>query len=170
MYTSMHSAVCFVCLVCFFVGTLAVCVCVRTSKIVASLEANAADLGERIKRCRLDALRENRQGQKRAALAHVRRMKHLQTARDKRLSSLYTLETALDQVGLLFFRQVRQTVFACVPREARVRRVGRGWTGFVSTQPHEQLKGTATLVGLGGTVITTAGQVADALSGEVNQT
>lgn len=43
---------------------------------------------------------ENRRGQKRAALVHLRRMKQYQAARDKRLSSLLTLETALDQVGI----------------------------------------------------------------------
>ncbi|CAM9656553.1 unnamed protein product [Scytosiphon promiscuus] len=68
---------------------------------VASLEASALDLGQRIQRLKLDALRENRQGQKRAALVHMKRMKQLQSAREKRLSSLFTLETALDQVKQL---------------------------------------------------------------------
>ncbi|CAM9552314.1 unnamed protein product [Ectocarpus sp. 4 AP-2014] len=68
---------------------------------VASLEASASDLGLRIQRVQQDALMENRRGQKRAALVHVRRMKQYQAARDKRLSSLLTLETALDQVKQL---------------------------------------------------------------------
>ncbi|CAN0081789.1 unnamed protein product [Ectocarpus sp. 6 AP-2014] len=68
---------------------------------VASLEASASDLGLRIQRVQQDALMENRRGQKRAALVHLRRMKQYQTARDKRLSSLLTLETALDQVKQL---------------------------------------------------------------------
>lgn len=58
------------------------------------------DLGRRIQGSRLEALRENRQGQKRAALVHLRRMKQFQAARDSRMSSLYTLETSLDQVRL----------------------------------------------------------------------
>lgn len=65
---------------------------------VASLQACTLDLGKRIQGSRLEALRENRQGQKRAALVHMRRMKQFQTARDGRMSSLYTLETSLDQV------------------------------------------------------------------------
>lgn len=69
-----------------------------SSREVASLEASASDLSRRIQRARQDALRERRQGQKRAALVHLGRMKQFQAARDKRLSSLYTLETALDQV------------------------------------------------------------------------
>ncbi|CAB1121485.1 unnamed protein product [Ectocarpus sp. CCAP 1310/34] len=68
---------------------------------VASLEASASDLGLRIQRVQQDALMENRRGQKRAALVHLRRMKQYQAARDKRLSSLLTLETALDQVKQL---------------------------------------------------------------------
>ncbi|CAN0067038.1 unnamed protein product [Pylaiella littoralis] len=68
---------------------------------VASLEANASDLLQQIRRAQEDALRENRQGQKRAALVHLRRMKQFQAARDKRLSSLYTLEAALHQVKQL---------------------------------------------------------------------
>lgn len=74
-------------------------VVLRSHQAVASLEASALDLGQRIQRLKQDALRENRQGQKRAALVQMRRMKQLQGARDKRLSSLFTLETALDQVG-----------------------------------------------------------------------
>lgn len=69
---------------------------------VASLEANASDLLQQIRRAQEDALRENRQGQKRAALVHLRRMKQFQAARDKRLSSLYTLEAALHQVGCVW--------------------------------------------------------------------
>ncbi|CAM9396784.1 unnamed protein product [Ectocarpus sp. 8 AP-2014] len=68
---------------------------------VARLEASASDLGLRIQRVQQDALMENRRGQKRAALVHLRRMKQYQAARDKRLSSLLTLETALDQVKQL---------------------------------------------------------------------
>ncbi|CAM9224017.1 unnamed protein product [Ectocarpus sp. 12 AP-2014] len=68
---------------------------------VASLEASASDLGLRIQRVQQDALMENRRGQKRVALVHLRRMKQYQAARDKRLSSLLTLETALDQVKQL---------------------------------------------------------------------
>lgn len=68
---------------------------------MASLQASASDLGRRIQRARQDALRERRQGQKRAALVHLGRMKQFQAARDKRLSSLYTLEAALDQVRFL---------------------------------------------------------------------
>lgn len=70
----------------------------RSCKAVGSLEASAIDLGQRIQRVKQDAVREKRHGQKRAALVHMRRMKQLQGARDKRLSSLYTLEMALDQV------------------------------------------------------------------------
>ncbi|CAN0504638.1 unnamed protein product, partial [Ectocarpus sp. 12 AP-2014] len=68
---------------------------------VASLEASASDLGLRIQRVQQDALMENRRGQKRAALVHLRRMKQYQAARDNRLSSLLTLEKALDQVKQL---------------------------------------------------------------------
>lgn len=75
---------------------------------VASLEANASDLGERIRSAQQDALREKRQGQKRASLVHLRRVKQFQAARDKRLSSLYTLETALHQVGCIWDR------FSCI--------------------------------------------------------
>lgn len=88
---------------------------VQYFRAVASLEANASDLGQRIRCAQQDALREKRQGQKRASLVHVRRMKQFQAARDKRLSSLYTLETALHKVGCMSgrFRCIR-VVFACL--------------------------------------------------------
>lgn len=75
------------------------CVTLYHDLAVASLRANAADLGARVEQCRQDALRENRRGQKRAALMQLRRIRQLHTKRDSRLVSLYTLETALDQVG-----------------------------------------------------------------------
>lgn len=65
---------------------------------MASLQANAWDLGQRMEQCQSLALREKRQGQKHAALVHLSRMKQLQRARDERLTSLFTLETALDKV------------------------------------------------------------------------
>lgn len=66
---------------------------------VGSLKANACDLARRMDLCRKDALRESRQGERQAALVHMRRMKQLKTARGKCLSSLLTLEAALDQAG-----------------------------------------------------------------------
>lgn len=47
---------------------------------------------------RRDALEASREGNKRAALLHLRRMKDYQASRDNRLTSLYTLEKALHQV------------------------------------------------------------------------
>lgn len=80
---------------------------------MASLEANASDLGQRIRRAQEEALREKRQGQKGAALVHVRRVKQFQVAREKRLSSLYTLEAALNQVRCMWcrFRSIRAVLF-----------------------------------------------------------
>lgn len=66
---------------------------------VYSLQRYSTDLGRRIKQCKSDALRESRQGEKRAAVVAMRTMKHYQAARDSRLASLLTLETALDKVG-----------------------------------------------------------------------
>lgn len=89
---------------------------------VSNLQAYAASLDLRIADLKRDALRANKEGQKNAALVHMRRMKRCQVARDNRLSSLYTLEAALDQVCA---RCVQLSFLPSAPRltaSARVRR------------------------------------------------